>query len=292
MNTPLVLLCGQAGSGKDAVAEMLVKNHGAAAVAQADPMKRLGYYVFRFSEQQLWGPSELRNAVDTRFVGKDNLQYYELLKKNSQHFVNTVLPNLSDSDKAIAQTRLEEWGAQLLRETEKDGGLSPRKMLQTLGTEWGRMFEKDMWANFAKNIAFKLLGGGFGYSRVSGLYPDSHNFPNVVVITDGRFRNEIVSVTAVGGEAWKVVNPVASETPGIKGHASESEQMGIPNHFYKSIIHNDKSKGLDKLAYMVDWIYNDRVVHDVSRAYNYTIDKNGGVNSFSYLWDKLDPDDV
>jgi hypothetical protein len=55
MRTPIVMLTGPAGSGKDTVASFLVKNHGAVAIAQADPMKRLAMQLFEFPEETLWG---------------------------------------------------------------------------------------------------------------------------------------------------------------------------------------------------------------------------------------------
>lgn len=269
MNTPLVLLCGQANSGKDTVASMLVQNHGAVAIAQADPMKRLGYHVFRFTENQLWGPSEARNAVDTRFAKpEDNEKYLQLLRLNSQNFITSVLPNADDKWKE-ADYRLIEWGTDLLGKAIAEKGLSPRKMLQTLGTEWGRMVSRNMWADLARDTALKSLGGGLRYDRLKGLYEEKSFMPNMAVIIDGRFRNEIVTVASVGGEAWKVTNPVVSESPGIKGHASEDEQKSIPDHFYNCVILNDRRTGLEPLKAMVDWVYEERVKYRLSSWQGY-----------------------
>lgn len=53
---------GSAGAGKDAVADFLVKDHGLARIALADPMKRMiyGENLWPFNEEQMWGPSERR----------------------------------------------------------------------------------------------------------------------------------------------------------------------------------------------------------------------------------------
>lgn len=258
MNTPIVLLCGQAGSGKDTVAEILVKNHGAVAIAQADPMKRLGHWVFKFSAHQLWGPSEARNAIDTRFANKDNIYHYLFLLDNNR-FVEELLPDYSEAKIKDAKAELRSWATNLLHDAVEEGGLSPRKMLQTLGTEWGRSIEKDMWTNYTKRSAFKLLGGGYSYNKIQGLLCDDSRNSNLVVITDGRFRNEIISVTSVGGEAWKIVNPAATESPGIKGHVSEDEQKSIPDYFYNAVIRNDKKEGLEILNTLVNYVFEERV---------------------------------
>ena len=63
----LTALVGQANSGKDTVAGYFVNNHNFVQVALADPLKRLGSKVFEFTEEQLWGPSEYRNALDPRY---------------------------------------------------------------------------------------------------------------------------------------------------------------------------------------------------------------------------------
>src|SRR4051812_10494441 len=64
---PIVILAGGAGSGKDTVGEHLHARYGAVVIAQADPLKRFVRDVFGFSEQQLWGPSQLRNEPDPAF---------------------------------------------------------------------------------------------------------------------------------------------------------------------------------------------------------------------------------
>jgi hypothetical protein len=60
-------LCGNAGAGKDTVADHLVANHRFVKVSLADPLKRICRDVFRFSDEQLWGPSEMRNAPDSNW---------------------------------------------------------------------------------------------------------------------------------------------------------------------------------------------------------------------------------
>jgi len=47
----IIGVAGNAGSGKDTVADHLVKHHGFVKVALADPLKRICREVFDFSEE-------------------------------------------------------------------------------------------------------------------------------------------------------------------------------------------------------------------------------------------------
>jgi hypothetical protein len=89
-------------------------------------------------------------------------------------------------------------------------GKSPRQMLQTLGTEWGRgMVCDDLWVKIARRRieeACRFV-----------------EFP-FVVVTDVRFDNEAEVVREMGGEVWMVERPGAStcvpheSEKGISGH--------------------------------------------------------------------------
>lgn len=87
-------------------------------------------------------------------------------------------------------------------------GKSPRQMMQTLGTEWGRnLVHPDVWLLLAKQ---KLLEKGPG-----------------MVISDVRFENEAAWVRKVGGMIIHVqrdalaVNPHSSEA-GVEVAASDA----------------------------------------------------------------------
>jgi hypothetical protein len=84
-------------------------------------------------------------------------------------------------------------------------GHSPRQLLQTLGTEWGRdTISQTIWVDTAMR-------------RVRGLLEQGRS----VVVTDVRFDNEPAAIKAAGGVIWQVVRGQGS----IKGlaarHASE-----------------------------------------------------------------------
>jgi len=86
------------------------------------------------------------------------------------------------------------------------GGRSPRQLLQTLGTEWGRdTVSQTIWVDTAMRRVQRLLDAG-----------------RDVVITDCRFDNEAAAIKAAGGVIWQVVRGHG----GIQGlaarHASEA----------------------------------------------------------------------
>jgi len=85
-------------------------------------------------------------------------------------------------------------------------GQSPRQLLQTLGTEWGRdTISQTIWVDTAMRRVRDLLDAG-----------------RSVVVTDVRFANEAAAIKAAGGVIWQVVRGQGS----IKGlaarHASEA----------------------------------------------------------------------
>ena len=78
-------------------------------------------------------------------------------------------------------------------------GVSPRRMMQTLGTEWGRqLINPDLWLIMAHQ---RLLQNGPG-----------------MVISDVRFDNEAAWIRKHGGRIIHVIRP---ETKAVEAHASE-----------------------------------------------------------------------
>ncbi len=67
MPMTLIALAGRAGSGKNTVAKLLRAHE----VSFAEPLKRFCQEVFGFSDDQVFGPSECRNAPDPRYPRAD-----------------------------------------------------------------------------------------------------------------------------------------------------------------------------------------------------------------------------
>lgn len=254
MRLPVILLTGEAGSGKDTIASCIAKHYPATVIAQADPMKRFAKRVFGYSEEQLWGPSAMRNTE------VDLPRSAELLTRFCTHstgWLREVLPGIPDIALESAQQRLMNWLSAFDQGTIKR--TSPRHVLQTLGTEWGRSFSRNMWVDLALDSARDLLGGGLAYDRTDGLRRSSLPAPEWVVITDGRFRNEVLAVSEAGGVVVRVESPGS----GLRGvtalHASETEQKGIPEHLIDAVIVNNKVHGFSGCKFAVDALMTDLI---------------------------------
>ncbi len=239
--TPIIIVAGNAGSGKDTVGVYLKEKFNACTIALADPMKRLAAELFGFDELTLWGPSECRNA-------EKKLEYLttgERLTMVTEAFCATMG---LDGD---ASVKLRAWYWSNIDSYNEKGTISARVVLQTLGTEWGRAVSRDMWVKYAQAVAQKLLAGGMVYNRVAGPLPNPGTNYDYVVITDGRFRNEVLGISAINGVSFNIKGTFrAKQVVGIAGHASEKELDGIPSHFYTETLMNDRD--IAHLHHIVD----------------------------------------
>lgn len=262
----IIGFCGLAGSGKDTAANFVVTDHKFVGIAFADELKRICKRVYDFTDDQLWGPSESRNAVDLRYP-------------RPTHTWTKLPPRerpLTDAEKAEfpdAQFCVErqwhgcaccglEGQSKLVRSDEDDQQwqiedvgtcyLTARFALQILGTEWGRNCFPDTWANFALRQSRLLLGmdrgepGGYWYDRKLGLLSNvgTNRIPDYipgVVITDVRFVNEIRAIRAAGGKVVRIVRAGAGLQGTAGQHSSETEQASIPNAEFDAVIYNDES---------------------------------------------------
>lgn len=226
-------ISGFAGSGKDTVADFLVKNHGFVKVAFADKIKRIAKDLFDFTDEQLWGSSEHRNKPDKRYCsGVLNLKHM-----------------LSDEE-------LKEYPDGLVPQY-----LSPRKVLQLLGTQFGRESYKDVWVDYALRTAHKLLSDPHTeYSQQLGVMSGSgfENYYKGVVISDVRFANEIKAIKCKNGSVIRVIRPGAGLNGEASEHQSEAEMRDISDDAFNFIINNDKS--LKDLEESVDKIIT-KLVH-------------------------------
>jgi len=98
-------------------------------------------------------------------------------------------------------------------------GSSPRELLQTLGTDWGRkMIHENLWIIVALNKigVIKEEGGD-------------------VVVTDVRFDNEAMALTLAGADIWQV------SRPGIADVAEHESENGVSPEMIGVVINNDSS---------------------------------------------------
>ena len=244
-----ICICGESGSGKDTVADLLREALGGVKMALADPMKRLVQALMGFSDDQLWGPSQSRNTVDERITPQFLAQViirvlsHEATPEKAQ--LNLLLQFVPDKD--AARGAFFKW-LRTMAEKAESGPLSPRIVLQTLGTEFGRAVDPNLWVKIGCWTREQLLGGGYYYTAQRGLVADPQAFINLVYITDCRFRNEVLAFNALGATMIRVLTGV--QLPPAT-HASELEQRSIPNHWFYYVIQNRKSDGIEALRRLV-----------------------------------------
>ena len=271
----IIGITGQAGSGKDEIAGRFVKNHDYVQLSLADPMKRFGLNVFGFDVIQLWGPSSARNMHDPGF-NECNIRSSQMTFEPGCSMSN--IARHCDPGWADAAVRLTQYapgfvgelvtGSEAKREALKMlyfwfgslghhyPELSPRIMLQSLGTEWGRQVcGEDVWINELLESAECLLNGE-EYEREIGFTGKRIDKPSGVVCSDVRFNNELHAIKAVGGKIVKVTRATADKKAkklGIVGHASEAEQKEFTADMFDAVLANEGTlpelyKSVDVLA--------------------------------------------
>lgn len=87
---------------------------------------------------------------------------------------------------------------------------SPRQLMQSLGTEWGR----------------ELVGATIWTDHMARRIDAATHAGEDVVITDVRFNTEVDLIKRLGGEIWRVQRPNA-ETTSHRTHRSETEAAAI-----------------------------------------------------------------
>lgn len=134
-----------------------------------------------------------------------------------------------------------------IKEEPLDGlGVSPRHLLQTLGTEWGRkMVRQDIWVRRTMQSVERLRAA----TRCEA----------GIVITDVRFDDEAEAVRAAGGVVWEVIRGAG---PCLAGDtACHESEGGIYRDLVDLIVFNDGSQ--EDLADAVD-----AALRDATGAYN------------------------
>ena len=114
-----------------------------------------------------------------------------------------------------------------------DFGSSPRQLLQTLGTEWGRqMIRPDIWLRVAFWRWEQAAAAGMG----------------LIVVPDVRFEDEARQIRAEGGEVWLI------HRPGVHPVAAHSSEAGLPLRLIDRLIVNDGT--VDQLRERVEGTFS------------------------------------
>jgi hypothetical protein len=90
-----------------------------------------------------------------------------------------------------------------------------RQAAQTLGTEWGRSLDPDLWVKLTMN---RVL-----------------HWPGHCVFTDVRFENEAAAIRRVGGHIWHV----AGRQTNLGAHAGHASEAGVQFYPNKDFLINN-----------------------------------------------------
>ena len=220
---PAVLLCGPAGVGKDTVADLILEFiPGSVKLAQADAIKDFCRDALGLSDRQLYGSLKEKEKAFVLRPGKHvvtrNADWTPAQRRRIYQVVPAWLSRLHvDVDEHAPS--LFSWIDRLPRKT------TPRHIMQTLGTEWGRSVDPLLWAKDAwRRVNASLVAGA-----------------SFVAVTDGRFRNEILYATYQHAPSVLIKRDV----DGLKGkhgkHASETEIEKVPRSWFTSSVNNNFS---------------------------------------------------
>ena len=194
-------ICGKARAGKDTAA-MAIADH---IVAHAESVDFDESYVVGI--EAFAGPIKSMVAMLLDFFGKGSvMEPGELYPYIQGDLKEEVIPEI---------------------------GASPRTLMQTIGTEWGRgLINDNIWINSmrARYEKYKMMAD-HGYK---GIY---------ILMTDVRFENEAKAIKDLGGIILRIDrDPIDGLDAESDAHASE---LGVPNDLVDYVVNNNED--IDKL---------------------------------------------
>lgn len=162
--------------------------------------------------------------------GKDSIAHNLEMKHGFISFAFAD-PIKRGAQELFGLTDTQTWHESVKEEIIPFWGLSPRRLFQLLGTEFGReLIHPDIWLMRAHLHILDLLGKG--YRRIC--------------LSDVRFENEAAMIRKLGGALWYV------ERPGAEVVATHKSEDGIVllRDSAERIIQNDGS--LEALYQKID----------------------------------------
>lgn len=229
----IILLTGQKNSGKDSIAACLARLNNGQVVSLATPLKNFTMDILGLPPINVFGPSQKRETP--LLVDWKKFQYlYQYRNLINQYFSDWQIPE-SKWD-TIAQ-RLK----MLLETLERQGANTARILLQQIGTEWARAVDPYLWANIAIRTANQKLMDGY----------------HLVIIPDGRFPNEILTVKQAGGKIVKVTCPQVAHS--ADPHVSENTLKEYPDWWYDALFENNKDLGLEVLENLTNQLFDQLI---------------------------------
>lgn len=202
----VIALAGRMGAGKDTAGEALSSEHGYTTLSFARPLKDLARLIFHYDQETLHGPSRLRNVPDPRAA--TDVYWKGVIRRCTVDYdVQDAVRRLFPSE--LYPRAMGELLRLVLVELVYVEALTPRTVLQRLGTEWGRTIDSEVWLH--------------GVKTHMAAHPHTHRW----ALTDCRFPEEAAFVKdRLGG---KVVWVEADQRLPPRGaeHSSEPTQEAL-----------------------------------------------------------------
>jgi len=216
-----IMLCisGFSGVGKDEFASVLKAEFGAIQTGLVDPAKRHMADVYGFSEEQLFGPSKMRNKGDRRYP--------------KPHLVSSGA-TLKDGVWTSAS------GLEISME-DPELFLSPREALQRY-CELMNLLYGDTWVRKGVDVQLQIARESRSYSRMQGLGEKEvrPGESTITMFSDFRHKHEIAYVRSLKDAEVVLVRIKSRRVPTPPfNHRSETEQAEIPDSAFNHIIEND-----------------------------------------------------
>ncbi len=204
VNPPVIVaLAGRRGVGKDTAADMLVAHFGFRKTMFAGLLKELAEKLFSLTHDELYGPSHYRERPIAEAVAPD---FWPAVLARVDWHADALCAPFAGAPEPIARSVILARLHSVLADLRALGGaLTPRAILQQLGTEWGRALWREVWTRAPLDAALRGELGGR------------------VVFTDTRFpREEGLGARAAGGEVWWIERPgLAPANDNASAHSSE-----------------------------------------------------------------------
>lgn len=225
----VIALNGVRGSGKDTVGRLLHEAYGFGMTSFAAPLKQMAQIAFPFSDEQLHGPTLMREVMlpEFPFTGPclkcgESLLLHDGPDGSYWPGVDGAPP--TPSNEHYVCTKCGE---------KYPVCINARLALKSLGTEWGRRLFKNIW------VAAALANIRTSTQRLG---------TNRWVITDCRFPNEIDAVRRQGGIVVRLLRKWDDDIG--ETHASETEMKTVPHDRVDFLL--DNRGPLSELPHLVD----------------------------------------
>lgn len=283
----MICVSGWSKTGKDTACERLVQNHFGVQTGLADPAKRYVMDVYGFTYDQVFGPSESRNAGDPRIPKNVYLDFgaepCSALtdppsgKGPGWHYIdlddedvatNSLTPALSKLGPGVSVGA--GFQRYFFQDNNPDFFLSPREVLQKHCEQFND-FHINTWIRKGLDLQVDLArvnyraekwGWRYNYQKDKGLVPYprtdewfNHSQPVVTCFSDFRHIHEFKMAREYDSQDRTVVL-VRVKRPGIVkppfDHRSENEQTLVRDSAFDFVIDNDSS--LQNLYLKIDRI--------------------------------------